>query len=111
MARGLIGWDLLGLTANSAFAADPKTDSAINVFKKTQTDAEQLKTFCAMSQAMEAAAGNEDAATMAEADRYLKLLGPDFEAAWMTFRESDLNSPDGKTLSKAVDELEAKCPE
>jgi hypothetical protein len=111
MARGLlIGWVLLALTANSAFAADPKIDSAITVFKKTQTEAEQLKTFCAMSKAMEAAAGNEDAATMAEADGYLKQLGPDFESAWKTFREADPNSPDGKVLNRPVDELGSKCP-
>jgi len=83
MGRRLIGWVAVFITTASA-SADPKIDSAITVFKKTQTEAEQLKTFCAMSKAMEAAAGNEDAATMAEADGYLKQLGPDFESAWKT---------------------------
>ena len=101
----------LCLIAASAFAADPKIDSAIQVFKQTQQDAEQLKTFCAMIKAMEVAGGNEDTAAIAEADSYLRQLGPDFEAAWKAFKETDQNSPDGKALNKAVDELGSKCPD
>jgi hypothetical protein len=95
----------------SAFAADPKIDSAIKVFKQTQEDAGKLKTFCAMSKAMEAPGENEDPATKAKIDGYLKQLGPDFEAAWKTFREADQNSPEGRELNDAVDELGGKCPE
>ena len=56
MARGLIRCVALCLLAVSAFAADPKIDFAIKVFKQTQEDADgKLKTFCAISQAMETA--------------------------------------------------------
>jgi hypothetical protein len=63
-----------------------------------------------MSEAMEPAGENGDSATKAEIEDYLKQLGPDFESAWKTFREADPNSPDGKVLNKAVDELGSKCP-
>ena len=49
---GLISCVALCLIAAPAFAADPKIDSAIKVFKQTQGDAGKLKAFCAMSQAM-----------------------------------------------------------
>ena len=44
-------------------------------------------------------------------DGYLKELGPDFEAAWKAFRETDRNSPEGKALNQAVDELGGNCPD
>ena len=108
---GLISCVALCLTAASAFAADPKINSAIQVFKQTQEDAGKLKTFCAMSQSMEAAGENEDSATKATIDGYLTKLGPDFEAAWKTFKEADRNSPEGRVLNEAVDELGGRCPE
>ena len=106
---GLIGYVALGLLAVSAFAADPKIDSAIKVFKQTEEDAGKLKTFCAMSKAMEAAGEDEDPASKAKIDGYLTKLGPDFEAAWKVFREADQNSPEGRVLNEAVDELGGKC--
>ena len=93
----------------SAFAADPNIDSAIKVFKQTEEDAGKLKTFCAMSKAMEAAGEDEDPASKAKIDGYLTKLGPDFDAAWKTFKEADQNSPEGKALNEAVDELGGKC--
>ena len=108
---GLISCVALCLIAASAFAADPKIDSAIQVFKQTQQDAGKLKTFCAMSQSMEAAGENEDSATKATIDGYLTKLGPDFEAAWKTSKETDQNSPEGRALNDAVDKLGGKCPE
>ena len=54
---------------------------------------------------MEAPGGSEDSATKAKIEDYLKQLGPDFEAAWKVFKEADRNSPEGKALSRAVDEL------
>ena len=68
-------------------------------------------TFFAMSQTMEAAGESEDAATKAKIDDYLKQLGPEFEAAWKVFRETDQNSPEGKALNQAVDELGGDCPD
>ena len=110
MVRGLVISVALCFGVASAFA-DPKINSAISVFKQTEADAAKLMTFCAMSQAMEAAGENEDPATKAEIDNYLKQLGPDFEAAWKVFKEADQNSPDGKALNKAVDELGGNCPD
>ena len=110
MVRGLVACIGLCFTVASAFA-DPKTESAINVFKQSEADAVKLMTFCAMSQAMEAVGENEDPATKAKIDDYLKQLGPDFEAAWKVFKEADQNSPEGKALSRAVDELGGDCPD
>ena len=110
MTRGLICSLALFITVASALA-DPKIDSAIKVFKQTEADAVKLMTFCAMSQTMEAAGESEDAATKAKIDDYLKQLGPEFEAAWKVFREADQNSPEGKALSRAVDELGVDCPD
>ena len=109
---GLISCVALCLLAASAFAADPNINSAINVFKQTQEDADgKLKTFCAMSKAMEAAGENEDSASKAKIDGYLTKLGPNFDAAWKTFKEADQNSPEGRALNEAVDELGGECPE
>jgi hypothetical protein len=110
MSRGFICSLALFTTTISAFA-DPKVDSAISVFKQTEADAAKLVTFCAMSQAMEAAGENEDPATKAEIDEDLKQLGPEFEAAWKVFRETDQNSPEGRALNQAVDELGGDCPD
>ena len=49
MIRGLIGLVALCLAAVLALAADPKVDSAIRVFKVTQTDATNLKAYCHMT--------------------------------------------------------------
>ena len=103
MPRRLICCLAFLIASESAFA-DAKIDSAISVFKQTETNAVKLMTFCAMSQAEEAVGGNDDPATKAQIDGYLKELGPDFEAAWKAFRETDRNSPEGKALNQAVDE-------
>ena len=110
MVRGLVVCIAMCFVVAPAFA-DPKIDSAISVFKKTEADATKLVTFCAMSQAMAAAGENEDPATKAEIDEDLKQLGPDFETAWSVFKETDQNSPEGKALNKAVDELGGNCPD
>ena len=64
-----------------------------------------------MSQLMEAGGENADPATKGEIETYLGQLGPDFEAAWKLFKETDQNSPDGKALTQAVDELGSQCPD
>jgi hypothetical protein len=99
------------LTASVPAFADPKIDSAISVFIQTAADTEKLMTFCAMSRTMEAVGESDDPETKSEIERYLKQLGPDFEAAWKAFRETDQNSPEGKALNQAVDELGSQCPE
>jgi hypothetical protein len=37
-------------------------------------------------------------------------LGADFKDAWNAVEEIDENSPDGKALNSALDQLEKKCP-
>jgi hypothetical protein len=111
MTRALLACAAVCLTTIAVYAADPKVDAAINTFKQTEGDAAKLKTYCAMSDVVEAQGDKEDAAADAKTDDFLKQLGPDFEAAWDTADEADENSPDGKRLSAALDELDAKCPE
>ena len=54
---------------------------------------------------------NEDSATKAKIDDYLKQLGPGFETSWTVFRGAEQNSPEGRALNDAVDELGSKCPD
>jgi hypothetical protein len=111
MMRPLLACAVVCLTAVAASAADPKVDSAIGVFKTLDSDPDKLKIFCEMSDVADAQGDAEDAAADAKIDGYVEQLGPDFEAAWDTSDEVDENSPDGKRLSAALDELGDKCPE
>ncbi len=97
------------LFATAVFAADASVDSAVKVFAATAKDPAKVKTFCEMSEAMDAAGDKEDAATDAKIDGYLKQLGPDFETAWNAGENVDDNSADGKTLNAAIDNLANKC--
>jgi hypothetical protein len=110
MTRPLLACAVVCLTAVAASAADPKVDSALTVFKQVQGDPDKLKIFCEMAPIADAEGDKEDAAAEAKIDGYLEKLGPDFETAWDTSEESDENSPDGKLLNEALDELEDKCP-
>jgi hypothetical protein len=101
----------VGLTPLVAQAADAKIDAAVKTFKQVEGDAAKLKTFCAMSNAMDAEGDKEDAAADAKIDGYMKELGPDFETAWNAGENLDENSPDGKRLNDAMDELASKCPQ
>ena len=99
------------LTVSVPAFADPKIDTAVSVFTQTAADTEKLMTFCAMSRTMEAVGENQDPETKSEVERYLKQLGPAFEAAWKVFRETNQGSSDGKALTQAVDELGSQCPD
>jgi hypothetical protein len=109
MKRILVVCAAIGLAALPVLAADSKIQSSVEVFKATGADAAKLKTFCAMSEAMDAGGEKEDAATDAKIDGYMKQLGPDFETAWNAGEEVDDNSADGKTLNAAIDDLTGKC--
>jgi hypothetical protein len=109
MKRFALGCTAVCLTTIAAFAADPKIETAVKVFKQTEADAGKLKTFCEMNKLMAASGDKEDAATEAKVDGYLKQLGPDFNAAWNAGEGVDENSPDGKLLNNALDELGNKC--
>jgi hypothetical protein len=109
MLRALISCVALCLLSVAVSATDAKVESAIKVFKQTEADTGKIKTYCEMTKAMEAAGDNEDAATDAKIDGYLKQLGPDFTTAWNTGQHMEENSPDAKAFGAALDELGSKC--
>jgi len=109
MRQIFIAVGVMCLMVGGASAADPKVDAAVKTFKQTENDPGKLKTFCEMTQAMNAAGEKEDAATDAKVDGYLKQLGPEFQTAWNAGENVDENSPDGKTLDDAINELQSKC--
>jgi hypothetical protein len=51
----------------------------------------------------------EDPVLEDKVDKLLDQLGADFKAAWGTIEDTDEQSPDGRALNAAADELEAKC--
>lgn len=98
------------LMTTAALAVDAKVQSAITVISATAGDPAKLKTFCELSDVLDAAGDKEDAATDAKVDGYLKQLGPDFAAAWDVVDDLDEKSADGKAADTAIDQLDAKCP-
>ena len=111
MMRPVLACAVVCLTAVAASAADPKVDSAIAAFKQVEGDPAKLAIFCELSDVVDAMGDKEDPAAEAQIDGYVEQLGPEFEAAWDTSDEVDENSPDGKLLDAAFDELDGKCPE
>jgi hypothetical protein len=59
---------------------------------------------------MDKAGDDPDDATEAKIDGYVKQLGPEFQSAWDAGDNIDENSPDGKKLDAALDDLSNKCP-
>ena len=92
-----------------AVAADPRIDLAVTEFRKVGADPQRLKTYCAMSNALDTAEEKDNAVAAAAMERYLKELGAEFEKAWHVGDDVDENSPDGKALSAAIDELTGMC--
>lgn len=109
MTRTFVMAATLCLLATTAMAADPKVQSAVQVFAATAADAGKLKTFCEMSEAMDAAGDKDDTASDAKIDGYMKQLGPEFETAWNAGENVDESSADGKSLNNAIDQLTSKC--
>ena len=97
------------LAAAPAFAASPKVESAIKVFKGVSADPAKLKTFCDMSKVMDAMGEKEDKAADAKIQGFMKQLGSDFETAWNAGNDVNENSADGKALNAALDDLAGKC--
>jgi len=108
--RALTAGLALCLVAAPALAASPKIESAIRVYKAVAANPQKLRTFCEMSKAIEKMGDKEDAALEAQIDRLISQLGQDFQTAWEAGDGVDENSPDGKALYAAIDELEDKCP-
>jgi protoporphyrinogen oxidase len=109
MKRALVSGFALCLALSPAYAASPKIDHAVSVFKAVSADSGKLKTFCAMTKVMDAAGDKEDAATDQKIADLMKQLGPDFETAWNAGEGVDENSADGKALNAALDDLMNKC--
>jgi CMP-N-acetylneuraminic acid synthetase len=108
--RSLTAGLALCLVAAPALAASPKIESAIRVYKAVAANPQKLRTFCEMSKVIEKMGDKEDAALEAQIDRLMGQLGQDFQTAWEAGDGVDENSPDGKALYAAIDELEDKCP-
>jgi hypothetical protein len=111
MKRALLVPAVLCLAATGALAADnsSKADSAIATFQSVAKDAGKLKIYCEMSDIMDKAGDNPDEATETKIDDFVKQLGPDFQTAWDAGDDMDENSPDGKKLDAALDDLSSKC--
>jgi hypothetical protein len=97
------------LWTNGALALDPKIEAALREFKAVGSDPGRLKIFCAMSKALDAVDEREDAAAEAAIEGYLKALGPEFQKAWKVGEDIDENSPDGRAITAAIDELAGEC--
>ncbi len=108
--RAFIAGLALCVIAAPTFAASPKVEAAIRVYKAVGANPAKLKTFCEMAKLMEQMGEREDAAKEAQIDRLAGQLGPEFLTAWEASDEVDENSPDGRALYAAIDELEEKCP-
>jgi hypothetical protein len=108
--RAIIAGLALCLATAPAFAASPKVESAIKVYKAVGANPAKLKMFCDIAKLMEQMGDKQDAAMEAQIDRLVGQLGPEFQTAWEAGDGIDENSPDGKALYAALDELEEKCP-
>ena len=102
---------MLLLVATPTLSASPKVEDAIKVLQAVGTDANKLKAFCELMKLDEKLEGKEDAVLERQVDKLLDQLGADFKAAWTTIEDTDEQSPDGRALSAAVDQLEDKCPD
>jgi hypothetical protein len=109
MKRFVIASVAACLAAGPAFAAAPKIEAAVKTFKAVAADPAKLKTFCAMSKAMDSMGDKANPAVEKQIDGYMKQLGPDFETAWTAGDDLDENSADGKALNAALDDLSGKC--
>jgi hypothetical protein len=96
----------LSLLAAPAIAASPKVDEAIKTVRALTADANRLKTFCAFLDEMEKTPDKDGPAGDAVIDKYVKLLGADFQTAWDTIEGVDENSADGKAIDAVLQE---KC--
>jgi hypothetical protein len=62
MKRILVTCIAVSLGAYPGFAASPKVEAAVKIFKAVSTDAGKLKIFCEMTKAMDAMSDKQDAA-------------------------------------------------
>jgi hypothetical protein len=72
-------------------------------------DAGKLKTSCEMIKAMDAMGDKQEVADEAKIQGYVKQLRTEFETAWSTISDVDAETPEGRAISAALDDLAAKC--
>jgi hypothetical protein len=109
--RALAAAIALSLITAPALTTSPQVEAAIKVFRAVGADASRLTIFCEMMELDKKFGETEDPVLEAQINRLLDRLGADFKAAWETVEEIDENSPDGKILNAALDELSEKCPD
>ncbi len=109
--RALAAAIALFLITAPALAVSPQVEAAVKVFQAVGADANKLKTFCEMMKIDEKLGDKDDPALEAQIDKLLGQLGADFKIAWAALEAIDENSPDGKVLNAALDQLEDKCPD
>lgn len=109
MKRILAACVAVSLGSCPCFAASPKIEGMVNTFKAVSADAGKLKTFCEMTKVMDAMGDKQDAAAEAKIQAYIKQLGSDFETAWNATNDIDAETPDGKEVNAALDDLSGKC--
>jgi hypothetical protein len=109
MNRFLTTCVALSLGICPCFAASPKIEEVIKTFNAVGSDAAKLKIFCEMTKAMDAMGDKQDAADDAKIQGYVKQLGTEFESAWDASSEVDAETPDGRAIGAALDDLSGKC--
>lgn len=114
MFRMLVASLIVAAGVGGAVAAPALTaDSAAKTIASVAGDATRLKAFCSMNRVLNVESderqGELTEAQDKEIESYLTLLGPEFRAAWDFGVAADPESPDGKTIDAAIEDLEAKC--
>jgi hypothetical protein len=110
MSRILVTYIAVTLGAYPCIAASPKIEEVIKTFNGVSADAERLKIFCDMTKAMDAMGDKQNAADEAKVQGYVKQLGTEFETAWNAISDVDAETPDGRAISAALDDVAGKCP-
>ena len=89
--------------------SQPDGGGAVKVLQAVGADANKLKIFCELMDVDEKLGDKQDPVLEAQIAKLLDQLGPDFKVAWDIVEDTDERSPDGRTLSAALDQLEDKC--
>jgi hypothetical protein len=108
--RVLAAITALFLFSAPVLAASPVVEAAIKVLQTVAADPVKLKILCTMMDLDDKMGDKEDPAIEAQIDKLADQLGPEFKAAWSAIEAIDENSPDGKVLAAAIDQVDDKCP-
>ena len=108
--RALASAITLFLVTTPALAASPQAEAAVKVFQAVGADANRLKTFCEMMQIDKKNARRKPRPLSPRWTNCLISLGR-ISRPPGTLPKVSTNSPDGKVLNAALDQLEDKCPD